>query len=340
MNLDGLSTTVVGSFPLENTEENFLKTIDDQINLGIDFPCYGQLMSMIDQFLEPLAEKNVGLKKDQDKYIISNDLEVTNEPIALEYGESLLDYINKKPYLKDMIEGTKACLTGPFTLASEIILNQEAAEGVKPRIFKEPRAIMVSRLVDKLAEIMKQIGKSYSDMGIDIISMDEPILGLLVGGRIMFHSEDFIVNTLNKAISGIEGLSSIHVCGDISPNLRDLLLKTNVAILDHEFQTNNRNFEIFKGEHFRGTDKYLAFGAIETKINPVKNGTIRDYIEEISTIKGTIQKAIEIYGEENLIIKPDCGFMPLKDAFGEKMAYEITLKKLNNMILAVNQLKN
>jgi 5-methyltetrahydropteroyltriglutamate--homocysteine methyltransferase len=339
MEIEKLSTTVVGSFPLENTDDNFLKTIDDQINLGIDFPCYGQLVSMIDQFLEPISERNVGLKKEQDKYIISDDLEVPKESVALEYGESLLDYLNRKPYLKSMINGTKACLTGPFTLASEILLTKEASEGIKPRIFKEPRAIMVERLVDKLADIMKRIGRAYCDMGIDIISMDEPILGLLVGGRIMFHSEDFIVKTLNKAVSGIDSISSIHVCGDISPKLRDLLLKTNVDILDHEFQGNDKNFDIFKAEHFREMGKYLAFGAVETKISPIKDGTINDYIEDISTIKRRVQKAIEIYGEDNLIIKPDCGFMPLKEAFGEKMAYEITLKKLNNMVLAVKRIK-
>lgn len=339
MELEKLSTTVVGSFPLENTEDNFLKTIDDQINMGIDYPCYGQLVSMIDQFLDPLAEKQVGLQKKEGRYIISNELEIPQEPIALNYGELLINYLNKKPYLKDMIKGTKACLTGPFTLASEIILTQEAAEGIKPKIFKEPRAIMVDHLVEKLAEMMAQIGKAYNDLGIEIISMDEPILGLLVGGRVMFHSEEFVIKTLNKAISGIDTLSSIHVCGRISPKLRDLLLKTEVNILDHEFQTNEQNFDIFRGKHFSAPDKYLAFGAVETKINPIKNGTITDYIEDIGTIKHSIQKAIDQFGEENLVIKPDCGFMPLKDLFGVKMAYEITLKKLNNMVLAVKSLE-
>lgn len=339
MKLEKLSTTVVGSFPLENTEENFLKTIDDQINIGIDFPCYGQLISMVDQFLDPLVDENVGLKKEEGKYIISDSFKIPKEPIALKYGKSMLNYLNEKPYLKSMIKGTKACLTGPFTLASEIILTQDVAKGLKPRIFKEPRAIMVDWLVNKLAEMMGQIGKVYNDMGIDIISMDEPILGLLVGRRIMFHSKDFIIRTLNTAISGIENVSSIHVCGNLSPNLRDLLLETNVNVLDHEFQTNARNFDIFEREHFQNSEKYLAFGAVKTKINKVKDAKINEYIEDIPTIKRTIQKAINLYGKENLLIKPDCGFMPLKDAFGEKIAYEITLKKLNNMVLAVNSLK-
>ncbi len=339
MLLNGLSTTVVGSFPLENTEKNLLRTIEDQINLGIDYPCYGQLVSMIDQFLEPLAEKHVGITKQEGQFYISDELRVPKKPFALKYGKQLVEYLYEHPHYQSMIRGTKSCLTGPFTLASEIILRDKAAKGLKPMIFKEPRAIMVDWLVDTLAEIMKHIGKAYNDMGIDIISMDEPILGLLVGRRVMFHSEEFIVKTLNKAISGIDKFSSIHVCGQVSPKLRDLLLKTNVNILDHEFQTNERNFDIFQGDHFSDQDKYLAVGAVKTKLERKKNGTLRDYVEDIATIKSTIQKAIDQYGEENIIIKPDCGFMPLKDAFGEESAYEITMKKLNNMVLAVKQLK-
>ena len=101
-------------------------------------------------------------------------------------------------------------------------------------------------LVDKFAEIMKNIGKAYNNMGINIISMDEPILGLLVGRKILFHSEEFMIETINKTISEIKDLSSVHVCGQLNPKLRDILLATEVNILDHEFQTNEYNYDIYK----------------------------------------------------------------------------------------------
>ena len=335
----GLFTTVVGSLPLENTQENMRRGFEDLINIGIDYPCYPQLSSMIKQFLDPLSETIDALATKDGKYYLSGDFDIPSKNVALEYGDFIINFLNEKSDLKSKISGTKACLTGPFTLASEIILEGDIAKGITPKIFNEPRAIMVDWIIDKLAEIMKQIGKAYSDMGINIISMDEPMLGLLVGKKIWFHSEDFIVETLNKSISGIKDLSSIHVCGRISPNLRDLLLQTDVKILDHEFKTNESNFKIFEKNHFDGTDRYLAVGSVETKFAPKENADIGDYVEKIDFLKNYIKKAIDLYGKENLVIKPDCGLGPLLNSFGEKDGYRIAINKLKNMVSAVKDLK-
>ncbi|MFX0152864.1 MAG: uroporphyrinogen decarboxylase family protein, partial [Candidatus Hodarchaeota archaeon] len=250
-----------------------------------------------------------------------------------------INFLNERPYLKELIKGTKACLTGPFTLASEIMLRGESAKGVTPVIFEEPRAIMVDWIVDKFAEIMKQIGKAYNDMGINIISMDEPILGLLVGRKVWFHPEEFIIETLNKALSGIKDLPSIHVCGKISPLLRDILLQTKVKIMDHEFSTNESNFRIFERTHFENSDKFVGMGSVQTNLSPIKNGELKDYVETIDVLKTFIKKGIDQYGQENLVIKPDCGFGALKGAFEESFAYDIALKKLNNMVLSLKELK-
>jgi len=335
---DGLFTTVVGSWPLSDTDENMLRVFTDLIQIGIDFPCYPQLLSMTHQFLSPLSEIIPQLKEIDEKFYLYEEFEVPKQPIALEYGEFITNFFNERPNLKESIKGTKACLTGPFTLTFETILKNDIAKGLKPIIFEEPRAVMVDWIVDKFAEVIKQIASAYSDMGIDIVSCDEPILGLLVGRKTLFHSEDFIIDIINKAISGIKGLTSIHVCGRISPNLRDLLLKTNVKILDHEFSTNEQNFKIFEKKHFQETDKFLALGTVESKFVPIPDKNIDDYVEKVEFLKKYIRKGIEQYGRENLIIKPDCGFYPLK-VFGENDGYEIAFKKVKNMVLALNELK-
>jgi len=335
---DGLFTTVVGSWPLSNTNENMLKIFTDLIQIGIDYPCYPQLLSMTHQFLSPLSEIIPQLKQIDEKFYLYEQFEIPKQQIALEYGKFIVNFFNEHPDLKESIKGTKACLTGPFTLTFETILKNEVAKGLKPIIFEEPRAVMVDWIVDKFAEIIKQIAAAYSDMGIDIISCDEPILGLLVGRKILFHSEDFIIDAINKAISGIKGLSSIHVCGRISPNLRDLLLKTNVKILDHEFSTNEQNFKIFERKHFQETDKFLALGTVESKFAPIPDKEIDNYVEKVEFLKKYIKKGIEQYGRENLIIKPDCGFYPLK-VFGEKDGYYIAINKVKNMVLALNEFK-
>jgi len=339
MDKEGLFTTIVGSWPLSNKPENMVKVFSDLIELGIDFPCYPQLISMISQFLSPLAKIVDQIEEENDKFYLSNDFKIPKNPIALEYGKFINEYFNERRYLREKIRGTKACLTGPLTLASEILLKGEVAQGIKPRVFSEPRGIMVDWVVEKLAEVMKQVGKAYNDMGIDIISMDEPLLGVLVGRKPLFHSEEFIVEILNKSISEISNLSSIHVCGRISPKLRDILLQTDVKILDHEFTTNEKNFEIFQKEHFEDTDKFLALGTVKTLFGPEKGNSINDYVEKIDFLEAYIKKAIDQYGKENLIIKPDCGFLPLKDTFGEKNGYEISISKVRNMVKALNRIK-
>ncbi len=339
MDKEGLFTTIVGSWPLSNNTENMVRIFSDLIDIGIDYPCYPQLISMVSQFLSPLAKSVNQLEEKDERFYLSDDFKIPKNSIAVEYGEFINEYFNKRPSLLEKIKGTKACLTGPLTLASEIILKGEIAQGIKPRVFSEPRGIMVDWVVDKFAEIMKQVGRAYNDLGIDIISMDEPLLGVLVGRKPLFHSEDFLVEILNKSISEIKNLSSIHVCGRISPNLRDILLQTNVKILDHEFTTNEKNFEIFQKEHFEATDKILALGSVKSQFGPEHGNDINDYIEKIDFLESYIKKAINQYGKENLIIKPDCGFLPLKDTFGEDKGYEISIGKVRNMVKAVNKIK-
>lgn len=339
MDKEGLFTTIVGSWPLSNKPENMVKIFSDLIELGIDFPCYPQLISMISQFLSPLAKLVDQIEEKNGKFYLSNDFKIPKNPIALEYGKFITEYFNERRSLLEKIKGTKACLTGPLTLASEIILKGEVAQGIKPRVFSEPRAIMVDWIVEKIAEVMKQVGKAYNDMGIDIISMDEPLLGVLVGRKPIFHSEEFIVEILNKSISEITNLSSIHVCGRISPKLRDILLQTDVKILDHEFTTNEKNFEIFQKEHFEDTDKFLALGTVKSMFGPQNGYGINDYVEKIDFLEKYLKKAINQYGKENLIIKPDCGFLPLKDTFGENNGYKISISKVRNMVKALNKIK-
>jgi methionine synthase II (cobalamin-independent) len=339
MEKTGLFTTCVGSLPLENTPENMKKGFNDQINVGIDYPCYPQLVGMNSMFLSPLSKVVEPLQDDNDKFSLSDDFKIPDKIVALEYGEFMVNFLKEFPHLKERIKGTKACLTGPFTLTGEIILRENMAKGIEPTIFKEPRAIMDESLVEKFAEIMKRIGKAYNDMGINIISMDEPTLGLIVGRKPHIHNEEFIVEMLNKSMSEIKGMSSIHICGRISPALRDIILQTDVKIMDHEFRGSEGNFKTFDKSHFENTDKYLAMGTVETKVVPIKDGKVKDYVEDIDFLRGWIKRGIDHFGKENLVIKSDCGLGPLLGTFGEELGYEIATRKLNNMVLALQEFK-
>ena len=108
MEKEGLFTTVVGSLPLENTQENMRRGFEDLINIGIDYPCYPQLESMITQFLEPLSEVIDPLTKKDDKFYLSEDFDIPSKNVALEYGEFIINFLNG------------VCMLKPFCLASSL----------------------------------------------------------------------------------------------------------------------------------------------------------------------------------------------------------------------------
>ncbi|MHA1672401.1 MAG: hypothetical protein ACTSYI_02125, partial [Promethearchaeota archaeon] len=184
------ATTVVGSFPYEDTEENMEQAFWDQIHAGVDYPCYPQLVSMMDQFFDPAIEAQSGITKKGNQYFLDGDFKVPSKPIALEYGQFVLDFFEKYPEAKSQVKGWKACLTGPFTLAGEIIVPTEKVNGKRPILYEEPRAIMSAEICTQLATMMADVAREYVNMGASIISMDEPSLGLIIGKRkIFFHPE-------------------------------------------------------------------------------------------------------------------------------------------------------
>ena len=200
---------------------------------------------------------------------------------------------------------------------------------------QEPRAIMSREILEKLAEMMANIAKAYNEMGATIISMDEPTLALLVGKRkTLFHNEDTIIEILNKAIKPIEKYSSIHICGRIAPKLCDILLSSNVKIMDHEF-VNGSNEGVFEKRMFEREDKTLAYGAIQSSVPFQKEGSLETYVETEAVMVARLQKAVNEFGAENIILKPDCGFGGLLASFGPELAPEIVRRKLKMLSTAM-----
>ena len=322
------TTTVVGSFPYENTPNNMKSAFQDQLKSQIEYPCYPQLVGMIEQFLDPLTQLNSGLRKTDKLYSIDTDLSLPSQPVALEYGQFVLNYLKNHPEAAKQMQGWKACLTGPFTLAGGIIVPEKMVDGKQPIIFQEHRAIMSESVLNQIADFMASVAQAYVDMGASIISMDEPSLGLIVGKRkILYHTDDVIIDILNRAIAPITRYSSIHICGRISPRLRDILLSSNVNIMDHEFVGTN-NDGLFTKQILEESNKTLAVGVIESNVAFNSNATLENCIESPEILAKRIQKAINLYGKENIILKPDCGFGGLLASFGQEMASEMVRRKL------------
>ena len=202
-------STVVGSFPYLNLPENMEAAFWDQINNGVDYPCYPQLVSMIDQFFNPLMQIEPNLQKNELMYSLEGDMNTPSEAFATEYGKFVVDFFANHPETQDQVKGWNSVLSGPLLL----LLHPNSPENDKwsesCRVSR-PRGIMNADLLYKLADMMAMIAKVYNDMGASFISMDEPSLTLLVGRRkILFHEEDLIMNVLNRAIAPIEKFASV-----------------------------------------------------------------------------------------------------------------------------------
>ena len=319
-----LATEDVGSMPLQDDFDEGKKSVDrvivDKVEAGLDYPCYPQLpgtaskpMNMGFQFLLPLSKLDPAIQiRDQHAHLASDQIQETSTAVGVERAEYYLTFLREHGIIQ-RLRGVKACVTGPFTLGSYLdsanLMNCGASK---------------ANVVRSLARTLSKSCRRLSDLGFDIISIDEPFLSLMLGRehRILYgYEEQFIVDMLNALINEITCLSGVHVCGTITPMVKKILLASRTDILDHEFSGNPRNLHVYGSNELELTGKFLAYGCVSS-VNP--------RVETVEEIAKSLQSALELYGPR-IIVKPDCGFGGMQ---GVSDAYVTVLAKLRNMTKA------
>jgi len=323
-----LATEDVGSLPadddFETDRKNFNRAISDKVSVGLDYPSYPQLvgtatnpMNMGLQFLRPLSLNNPSLQiRGEEISLAGDNIPEPTHPIGTERAESFLSFLQQTG-LRNQLKGTRACVTGPFTLASYIgTKNLMTCGASKPQI------------VETLGRILAKSCKRLSELGFNIISIDEPFLSVILGASRLLYSynQEFVVRVLNAVVKEISNFSSIHVCGRITPLVKSTLLATNVNIIDHEFSQSPKNHEVYTKQDLEQSEKFLAYGCISS---------VDLKVETVEDITRALKNAQRLFGQRT-IAKPDCGFGGLK---GIPDAYEITLNKLRNMVQAARELR-
>jgi methionine synthase II (cobalamin-independent) len=119
----------------------------------------------------------------------------------------------------------------------------------------------------------------------------------------------------------VSGLSAIHVCGTVTPLVKEVLLKSKADIIDHEFAGSPANLRAYNRDDFERSGKFLAYGCVST---------VKPQVESVEEISSSIRTALNTFGRR-IIVKPDCGFGGM---FGVPGAYESAMKKLENMVRA------
>ena len=329
-NLTGLylATEDVGSLPAEDDFEkdrkNVNRAISDKVAAGLDYPTYPQLigtaaspMNMGLQFLRPLSINNPSLQINGEEInLLGESIAEPDHPIGIERAEYFLSFLQRTNLIKQL-KGTRACITGPFTLASYIgTKNLMTCGASKPHI------------IDALGTMLGKSCRQLSDMGINIISVDEPFLSVILGAKRLLYSYDqeFVVKILNTLVKEISSFSTIHVCGRVTPLVKSTLLASNVNIIDHEFAQSPKNHEAYTKQELEQNEKMLAYGCISST-------NLR--VETVEEITLALKNAQKLFGQR-IIVKPDCGFGGLTGLPG---AYELVFKKLRNMTQAAQEMR-
>ena len=317
-----LATADVGSLPIlddfDGERANVDRAILDKFSMGLDYPCYPQLpgsrsnpMNMALQFLIPLSKVEPAIQiKGEEAALLSDEIRPPSDPIGVERAEYYVKFLREHE-LVSRAKGVKACVTGPFTLASYLNRKSLMACGAsKPRV------------VRALAEVLSKSCRRLSDLGFNLINIDEPFLSVMLGRKVLFsYDERFVVEMLNILIREISGISAVHVCGTVTPLVRSVLLEGEAQVIDHEFAGSPVNLHAYTRDDFERTGKFLAYGCVSS-VNP--------RVETVDEISASVRNALKLFGPR-VIVKPDCGFGGMQ---GIPDAYDLVLRKLRNMVSA------
>lgn len=316
-------TTVVGSYPVIKTEpksfgskiskilgiyDEFKASLEnavkDQVNAGVDIISDGQVRG---DMIEIYAKNLPGMTFEDDVPRIvgkiratSNSIGASDLKLAIGTAKNISEDFRKNQDallngndLNPNFKGVKGIITGPTTL----VLSSRI-EGFYKRDNK-------TVIIEDMAQALKKEAHDLEDAGAAMIQIDEPFLSTGIAD----------LNVAKRAIKTItEDLkipAAMHVCGDINEVIGDVL-KFPVQIIDFEFAGMNSNLEALKNE-YNGSKK-IGFGCIDTKT---------DVIEGVDQVLNLVKKGINIVGEENMMIDPDCGMRMLSN--------EVALLKLKKM---------
>ncbi len=332
MKIAPIATNLVGSFPLEYNRDNFERALHDQLESGLDYVSYPQLADMNEMFLEPLVDDST-VVSEGGRYVVTQGFDPRPGRKVKRWVEDAREILRRKAQVP-----LKACVTGPFTLASNLDVS-----GSRRKPFPGGYVdLMVEHpwVIEKLTEYVRRICIHYSSLS-EIVSVDEPYLSIIVGrrknllelGMSPAQASDLLLESLDRPLSAIKTHSCIHVCGSIGQELAESLLETETEILSHEFSGTERNFEVYGPSEVEARGKILSIGVVTASPTEDEGGS-----EPVGLVRKRMEHAVERYGADRLMFSPDCGFRPLGGLLGEEDGYQLSVRKIQAMTEARREL--
>lgn len=306
-----LQTSLTGSFPIEGiynpqhllyhlseveqaelVRRGIERAISDQVKLGIDILVDGQIRSdIITMFCRHLP----GFWGDRLPFHIREEIRPTDEPLTV------ADYLHAKSLAGE--RPLKAHLTGPMSLARTAVIEPGSGYAGK----HDPKLIL------NLAEALGYEAKRLVEAGATIIQIDEPVLSLNSG-------LDIAIEGLRTVIEiGEIPTTLLHICGDASFVLEELLKRTPAQVLSIEGATvKSPELRHIDRKYLVKVNKRLALGCF----------SVANYqVEKPRTIQFFLEQMLLRLGEESIWgVTPNCGL--------RLMPYDIAQAKLSAMVNA------
>ncbi len=200
---------------------------------------------------------------------------------------------SKAPYVKGI-------LTGPTTLAHALHLDT--------RVYRDKEELALD-----LAGVLAAEARALVWTGVCMIQIDEPILSTGAADPAA------AAGAVGVVAEGLPVPVALHACGPIE-GMIDALLRYPVAILDLEFAGHPGNLEVL-GTRELG-EKRIGFGAVVSS---------SDEVETVETLRARVERGVEVFGPERLLIDPDCGL--------RMRSRETAFAKLSHMVEAVRAVR-
>ncbi|MCL2115175.1 MAG: methionine synthase [Methanobrevibacter sp.] len=312
-------STVVGSYPViikpPTMKNKLLNTIGlydkckiaihhsvkSQVKAGIDIISDGQVRG---EMVEIFAKSIPGCKIENNLCVINSKINIPCQNIgvgdlklAIKYMRQELDELNIS-FKEKKKKGVKGIITGPSTIIQSSKLGP---------IYKNKEIAIID-----MANALKNEAIALEKAGAKLIQIDEPFLSTgLINMDIAKEAIGIISKELTVPVA-------IHCCGDIK-NIFGDLIDFNVDIIDCEFAGQITNLATLDSYSTNLKGKKIGLGVIDTKKSSVES------VEEIAKL---IEKGLDIVGDNNLFIDPDCGMRLFSD--------ETAFCKLKNMVEAIN----
>lgn len=322
-------TTVVGSYPSHPQEPSSFSSklssllgsydpyqvavesaVKDQIKADVNLISTGQVRG---DMVEIFAREIIGMTWEEGTSKIKGKILPPNHSIG---ANDIKIALKTASHISEDFEKTKKVLiNGEFN---------EAARGVKGIITGPTTMVLSSRMegfytVEKrdkaildMAHALNREAKYLEEAGAALIQFDEPFLSTGMADMKTAYQ------AIKIAQKGLKVPRVMHVCGDVE-QVFSQLLKFPVDIIDCEFAGIRKNLEVLQNTDLGG--KKIGFGCVDTKTERVEGP------EEIHTL---LKEGIEIIGEHNMLVDPDCGMRMLPP--------DVAYQKLKNMTEAVGWL--